>query len=104
MLKVTKKMRMTKNQAKVYFQKENYFRMKKISATTKTGEAIEIGVLRGYSSKEIEFENYKEIIKNLNIPQHLQSMFLYSEMMILENNESFFICDSSGNILYEGSK
>ncbi len=78
--------------------------MQNISVTTKSGEAIQIDVLRGYSSKEIEFENYKEIIKDLNIPQHLESMFLYSEMMILENNESFCFCDSSGNILYQGSK
>ena len=78
--------------------------MKEITTTTKTGEAIQIGVLRGYSSKEIEFENYKEIIKDLNIPQHLESIFLYSEMMILEDNESFCICNSSGNIMYQGSK
>ena len=78
--------------------------MKNINVTTKTGEAIQIGVLRGYSSKEIEFENYKEIIKDLNIPQHLESMFLSSEMMILEDNESFCVCNCSGNILYEGSK
>lgn len=89
MLQVTEKM--TKKQAKAYFQKENYYQQnsEKMLEDKATGVALQ------------ELENVQETLESLDLTSMQKEKYLSEDTMIIQDVDVFLICDSQGNILHK---
>lgn len=88
MIKIENDMRISSENAKKYFSKENYF--------TKNKKTVGIS----YS----DTKDIAEILNRLDISSQQKQEFMKSEIMIIvDTNDSnvIDICDSQGNILLE---